>query len=163
MPRDFRNGDELWKVLRVKAAFTDDDDWVSDVSDGVPGEDDCGSVPFNARAQRGKSTYVEFIVIPYVLATGLVVDAAPAQTFTYQPIYVHDVSARNRPSGSGLRGNGTTEEIATQGDAVATAEFSQHHRFPCDGADRFTIRLTSFSGTPAGADEMEIWYRCVVE
>lgn len=166
MPRDFRSGDTLWKVLRTAGAFSDDDDWADDVTDGLPDAAIRGTVQFDARDRRGKNTAVEFVVIPYVTATGHRVDKS-AETFSYDVTLIHDTSARNRPSGSAIIGtdDGVTpvEEIATRHVRAAGAEYVTHYRFECDGADSFTIRMHTFSGTPTGATGYEIWYRPVVD
>lgn len=165
MSRDFRSGDTLWKRLRVSTVFTDDDDWADDVSDGLPDAAIRGTVQFDARGVRGKNTEVEFIAIPYVAATGYRVDKSAA-TFSYDVTFIHDTSARNRPRNSAIIGTDDGvdqfEEIATRHVRAAGAEWCTHYRFECDGADSFTIRMHTFSATPAGATAYEIWYRPVV-
>src|SRR5512138_703358 len=163
--QSFRDGSTLWKVLRTAIPVTgDDDDWVGDVSDGVPDAADCGSVPFHRPPSVGKNTAIEFVVIPYSVATGLVVDRSE-ETFSYEPVFVHTVDAAHRPNGSALRGqtSGSASQFATDGAGGTTAQFCRHYRVDCDGADLFTIRIHTVSGAPTGADAFEIWYRPVVE
>lgn len=167
--KSFRDGATVWKVLRTAIPVTGDaDDWVGDVSDGVPDHegagDICRSIPYHAPASLAKNTAIEFMVIPYTVATGLVVDRS-AETFSYEPVFVHDVTTANRPKDSALRGQtgGSATHFCTDHETVALAEFCEHHRIDCDGADLFTIRIHTVSGTPTGADAYEIWYRAVVE
>ncbi len=166
--KSFRDGNTVWRVLRTAIAVTGDaEDWVGDVSDGVPDNagagNICRSAPYHPTGV-GKATAIEFMVIPYTVATGLVVDRS-AETFSYEPILVHTVDDANRPNGSALRGQtaGSASQFATDKAGGTTQPFCRALRFSCDGADLFTIRIHTVSGTPVGADAYEIWYRCVVE
>lgn len=147
-----------WKILVTGLTTLADVDWAEDVSDALPAESRRKTVRFYFDQSIGKPLAVEFIVRAYVAATGLLVDLS-TETFSAEPYFFNDP-----PEGSSVVGRTVSgEKIASRGDALAGCSFNVHYRFPCDGADDWTLRLHTLSGAPAGADRYEVWYREVCE
>lgn len=154
-----------WKVLETGISALTDDNWADDVSDALPSTG-IGSAPFERATGVGKNTAVEFFVLPYVAATGLLVDAS-AETFSVDVTILHDsVNSQGAvtPTGSSVVGRTAAgERVATRYATLAGCLFNVHYRFECDGADRFVLRLHTLSGTPTGATAYEVRYREVCE
>lgn len=147
-----------WKVLRTDLDDLADNDWADDVSDALPSSTERADLPFSREVRLGKNTEVEVMVFPYVEATGLLVDAS-TETFSIDVTFFNDP-----PDGSNIVGRTTSgEQIATRHAELTLCRFNVHYRFECDGADAWTLRLHTLSGTPTGADKYEVWYREVAE
>lgn len=154
-----------WKVLRTGISAMTDNDWADDVSDALPSTG-IGTAPFTRADTVGKNTAVEFFVLPYVAATGLLVDAS-VETFSVDVTILHDsVNSQGTvvPTGTSVFGRTAAgERVATRYTTLAGCLFNVHYRFECDGADRFALRLHTLSGTPSGATAYEVRYREVCE
>lgn len=147
-----------WKILVTGLTTLADDNWAEDVSDALPADSRRNWSNFYFDQSIGKPVAIEFVVLAYVAATGLLVDLA-AETFSVEPYFFNQP-----PSGSNVVGRTSTDEkIATRGETLTGCHFNKHYRFDCDGADDWTLRLHTLSGAPTGADRYEVWYREVVE
>ena len=140
-----------WNFLRAKDAFADDTDYVGTVA--APPDDDTIDVQALRLNPDQATARIYFMVVPVNGAAGAGVPVARgAITFDAQLIEVIQPKTIMEPNES------AQQQYFIDTEAVTGVAFNRK-AFVESESGRYYLRLSNFSGTPAGAGSMRIYYR----